>query len=139
MHKIRQIILAVPALVVALFLMAPMAHAGAYEDMLAAYEAQGAGPFDAARGEAMWTEVHVDAATGQERKCSTCHTADLSAKGKHKKTGKVIEPLAPSVNPDRLTETKKIKKWFKRNCKWTLGRLCTPQEKGDFLLFIKSK
>ncbi|MEA3244387.1 MAG: DUF1924 domain-containing protein, partial [Pseudomonadota bacterium] len=31
---------------------------------------------------------------------------------------------------------KKIEKWFKRNCKWTLGRECTAQEKADFLAYI---
>ena len=67
------------------------------------------------------------------------HSADLTSTGKHVRTGKKIKPLAPSVNPKRLTDTKKIEKWFKRNCKWTLGRECTPQEKGNVLAFIKSK
>ena len=44
--------------------------------------------------------------------------------------------MAPSVNPKRLTDRSKIEKWFKRNCKWTLGRECTPQEKGDILTFL---
>jgi len=139
MHKVRYIIICLPALLVALVLMVPMAHASAVQDTLDSYRAAGAGPFDAARGETMWTQVNIHAETGQKRDCTTCHTPDLTATGKHKKTGKLIKPLAPSANPERLTETKKIKKWFKRNCKWTLGRLCTPQEKGDFLLYIQSK
>ncbi|MCW8907187.1 MAG: DUF1924 domain-containing protein, partial [Sedimenticola sp.] len=52
--------------------------------------------------------------------------------------GKAIEPMAPTVNPKRLTEVKQIKKWFVRNCKWTLGRECTAQEKGDFLAYLKN-
>ncbi|MFK5970948.1 MAG: DUF1924 domain-containing protein [Candidatus Marithrix sp.] len=31
-----------------------------------------------------------------------------------------------------------IRKWFKRNCKWTLGRECNAQEKGDILKFIQT-
>jgi len=42
--------------------------------------------------------------------------------------------MSPSVNPDRLTDSKKVNKWFKRNCKWTLGRECTAQEKSNFFL-----
>ena len=47
--------------------------------------------------------------------------------------------MAPSVNPKRLTDRTKIEKWFVRNCKWTFGRECTPQEKGDLLSFISSR
>ncbi len=45
--------------------------------------------------------------------------------------------MAVSVNPERFTKTKKIKKWFKRNCKWAWGRECTAQEKGNFLTYFK--
>lgn len=44
--------------------------------------------------------------------------------------------MKPAVNPERLVDAKKIEKWFLRNCKWTFGRECTAQEKGDFLTFI---
>ncbi|MBA1331752.1 cytochrome C, partial [Candidatus Endoriftia persephone str. Guaymas] len=27
----------------------------------------------------------------------------------------------------------------KRNCRWTFGRDCTPQEKGDLMLFIQGQ
>jgi hypothetical protein len=43
------------------------------------------------------------------------------------------------VNPRRLTERRQIEKWLGRNCKWTLGRDCAPQEKGDLLSFIRSQ
>ena len=43
------------------------------------------------------------------------------------------------VNGKRLTSIKDIRKWLKRNCKWTLDRECTPQEKGDFLSFIQQQ
>jgi hypothetical protein len=55
------------------------------------------------------------------------------------KTGKRIEPMAVSVNPQRLGDMAKIEKWFRRNCKWTLGRACTAQEKGDLLSFLRQQ
>ena len=86
----------------------------------------------------MWNKTFIDAKSGKERNCGSCHTTDLAKQGKHARTGKVIKPMAPSVNAKRLTEVKKIKKWFVRNCKWTLGRECTAQEKGDVLAFLKN-
>lgn len=107
--------------------------------MLKQYEAQGASRFNAASAEAMWTRLNLEPKTGDKRRCSQCHTEDLRKSGKHAVTGKVIEPLAPSANPKRLTDPEHIEKWFSRNCKWTLGRECTPQEKGDFLVMIRAK
>ena len=98
--------------------------------------AEGAGPFDATRAAAMWSREYTDATTGAARRCADCHTEDLTVEGSHVKTGKRIEPLAASANPNRLTDPRKIRKWFKRNCTWTLGRTCTPQEQGDFLIYI---
>jgi len=125
--------------VTALLLALPFyAHASAVSELEATYQAQGAGPFSAAAGKALWTKEFVDAKSGKKHSCPTCHTADLTKEGKHARTGKIIKPMAPSVNPQRLTEVKKIKKWFVRNCKWTLGRECTAQEKGDVLAFLKT-
>lgn len=114
------------------------AQADAVSELEARYQTQGAGPFSAAAGETLWNKTFVNAKTGKERNCATCHTTNLTKQGKHARTGKVIEPMAPSVNLKRFTKTKKIKKWFVRNCKWTLGRECTAQEKGDFLAFFKN-
>ncbi len=108
-------------------------------DLLRQYEAQGAARFSAATAETQWTKQFRDAKTGEMRHCSTCHSEDLRKTGKHAVTGKLIEPLAPSANPKRLTDAEHVEKWFLRNCKWTLGRECTPQEKGDFLMMIRSK
>ena len=113
-------------------------QASAVSELEAKYQSQGAGPFSVAAGETLWNKEFVDAKSGNKRSCPTCHTADLTKEGKHARTGKVIKPMAPSVNSQRLTEVKKIKKWFVRNCKWTLGRECTTQEKGDVLAFLKS-
>lgn len=114
-----------------------MAMADTVDDRLAAYQTEGAGPFDAARAEAMWTRNFTHPKADQPRSCASCHTDNLKAGGKHARTGKPIEPLAPSVNPQRLTEAREIEKWFGRNCKWTLGRECTAQEKGDFLSYMR--
>jgi len=103
----------------------------------ARYRAAGAGPFDAATGKTLWTSQHDG--RGRPRSCTTCHSANLKQPGKHVRTGKTIKPMAPSVNPKRLTDTAKVEKWFTRNCKWTLGRPCTAQEKGDVLSFINSQ
>lgn len=125
--------------VTALLLAIPLyAQADAVSELEAEYRAQGGTNFSAAAGEALWNKEFIDAKKGDTRSCTTCHTADLKQPGKHAQTGKAIEPMAPTVNPKRLTEVKQIKKWFVRNCKWTLGRECTAQEKGDFLAYLKN-
>ena len=105
-----------------------------------AYQAQGAGDFSASRGEKMWHQEFPDPKNpGKKRTCGTCHTDNLKSKGKHARTGKVIDPLSPSANRERFTDKKFIEKWFKRNCKWVVGRECSAQEKGDFLEFLRNK
>lgn len=94
---------------------------------------------DAAAGRAAWTAEHPQSDGSPARSCATCHTADPTRAGEHVKTGKPIEPLAPSVNPERLTDPKHIEKWLYRNCRWTLGRECTADEKADFLAYIRSQ
>ncbi len=107
--------------------------------LLKSYERLGASKFAASTAESMWTQAFVDSKTGEKRRCSVCHTEDLRRQGKHATTGKLIDPLAPSANPKRLTDPEHIEKWFMRNCKWTMGRECTPQEKGDFLVMIRAR
>lgn len=111
----------------------PMSHAVPVDGLLESYRSQGAQEFSAERGEQLWLTKH------DERRCGSCHTNNPKAQGKYQKTGKPIEPLAPSVNAERLTSEKTIKKWLKRNCKWTLGRECTAQEKGDFLTWLQAQ
>ncbi len=90
-------------------------------------------PFSAEAGSATWFK------DANGRSCTSCHTDSVHAQGRHERTGKVIEPMAPSVNPERLTKRKKINKWFLRNCKWTFGRECTAQEKGDILVWLSQQ
>jgi hypothetical protein len=113
--------------------------ATAVDALLETYRATGAGPFRAEGGQKMWKKSYSNNSMPRQRSCASCHTSNLAASGKHIKTRKLIEPLAPSVNSKRLTSTANVEKWFKRNCKWTLGRECNPQEKGDFLLFIQNQ
>ncbi len=81
---------------------------------------------DATRGQQFFTQKH-----GREWSCSSCHTANPLAAGRHANTGKAIEPLAPAANPARFTDTAKTEKWFRRNCNDVLGRECTADEKAD--------
>lgn len=93
---------------------------------------------DAAAGAAAWVKEYPQA-DGTTRACTSCHGRDLTQPGRHASTGKVIEPLAPSVNPQRLTDPAKIAKWLARNCAWTLGRACTETEQADFIAYIKTQ
>lgn len=113
-------------------------QAGTVDHLLSEYGGAGAGPFDAAVGEALWSK-ESSSKDGSKRACTSCHTSDLTKTGRHATTGKAIDPMAPSVNPKRLTERRQIEKWFKRNCKWTLGRECTAREKGDLLSFLRTQ
>jgi len=89
--------------------------------------------FSAQRGEAFFNSTH-----GQEWSCSSCHTKNPAAAGKHAKTDKPIQPLAPAANAERFTSQPKVAKWFKRNCNDVVGRVCTAQEKGDVLAYLIS-
>ncbi len=91
--------------------------------------------FTAAEGKRIYLEEHVQ--EGQKVSCATCHTAD-PRQGGRTPVGKVVEPLAPSANPARLTDRADVEKWFKRNCKQVLGRECSAEEKGHFVTYLLS-
>ena len=118
-------------------LLASIAY-GSADDLIHSYQNAGAGPFSATKGRAAWIQEHRPANSVDTRNCAGCHGTDLSQPGRHIKTGKLIEPMAVSVNPTRLSDPKKVEKWFRRNCRWTLGRKCTPQEKGDFIRYMSN-
>ncbi|MDX8389760.1 MAG: DUF1924 domain-containing protein [Mariprofundaceae bacterium] len=126
-----------------MFVLPTLSHAeqgksAAINEMLAKYTKQGASNFSADGVKELWSKS-VKAEDGTDRNCATCHNADLTKPGMHKKTEKVINPMALSANPERYQTTKKIKKWFRRNCKWTWGRECTAQEKGNFLMYLQAE
>jgi hypothetical protein len=126
------------ALIGALLMASAASATPATDELFARYKSEGATAFDAERGKKDWTrEGKVE--DGEKMACTTCHGNDLGKPGKHHKTGKVIEPMAPSANAERFTDAKKIEKWFKRNCNDAWGRECTAQEKGDVLKFLLSK
>jgi hypothetical protein len=125
-----------PLALVALLLAYTAGPAGA-ADPLPAIQASAAATgkftgFSAERGAAFFRTK------GTDWSCTTCHTADPRKPGRHTVTGKAIEPMAPAVNPARLTDVAKVEKWFKRNCRDVLDRECTAQEKGDVITYLRS-
>lgn len=113
--------------------------ANAVNDLFSQYKQQGVTSMSAQAGEALWKKKFKGKKSGETRSCTTCHGSDLSKTGKHIRTDKLIKPMAPSANSKRFTNVKKIKKWFKRNCKWTLGRECSAQEQADILSYLSKQ
>ena len=93
--------------------------------------------FSADRGAALWLADHTGGKVDTPS-CTTCHTKDPTAWGQTRAL-KPIAPMAVSRTPDRFTDPEKIDKWFTRNCKTVLGRLCTPAEKGDVITYLSGK
>lgn len=106
-----------------------------FEKLFQHYAKVGGKVFDAERGKAFWHKEQVSD-SGDRMNCVTCHGSDLKKTGKHNKSGKLIEPMASSVNAERYTDLEKVEKWFTRNCKQVLQRECTVQEKGDVLRYL---
>jgi len=117
----------------------PPATAAMPQELQAGYEAdaRSADPAfkhaSAERGAAFFRSPH-----GGDWSCASCHTSTPTTPGRHARTGKAIEPLAPAANPARLADAATVEKWFKRNCQDVLNRPCTPQEKGDVVAFLRS-
>jgi mono/diheme cytochrome c family protein len=115
------------------------ARAGSPADFLASFETEarrdspGFTAFSAQRGQAFFQQTH-----GHDWSCASCHTKNPAASGRHAKTDKIIAPLAPAANAERFTSTRKVEKWFRRNCNDVVGRTCTAQEKGDVLAYLMS-
>ena len=88
---------------------------------------------DAAKGKVLFGQRH-----GGEWSCASCHGQPPTTANKHASTGKTIAALAPAFNAERLTDSAKVDKWFKRNCKDVLQRECTAIEKADVLAYLVS-
>ena len=118
-------------------IMAEQAETATVDRLLQQYAMQGASAADGKNGKLLWQRTYSNGGKNSDkRSCVTCHTKDLTQYGKHVKTGKPIQPMSPAVNTERFTYSKKVNKWFKRNCKWTLGRECSAQEKADILVYL---
>ena len=102
-------------------------------EQLARWSAQAGRPGNAELGKAFFTTRH-----GGEWSCASCHGTPPTAQGKHASTGKAIAPLAPGFNPKAFTDTAKVDKWFRRNCKDVLERECTAVEKADVLAYLNA-
>lgn len=111
------------------------AHAGdtTPAQQLSHWSAQAGTPGNAARGQTFFNTQH-----GGEWSCASCHGTPPTAEGKHASTGKPIAPLAPAFNPKAFTDTAKVDKWFRRNCKDVLARECSAGEKADVLAYLNS-
>lgn len=124
------------ALLISLSSVVTQANSETVDNLLQDYATQGVISTDEKQGEQLWQKTFKHDGEFPDRSCTSCHTKDLTADGKHVKTGKVIKPMAPSSNAERFTDSKKVEKWFKRNCLWTMDRECTAQEKANFLVYI---
>lgn len=110
-----------------------VAHAGdtTPAQQLSRWSTAAGAPGSAPRGERFFNTRH-----GGEWSCASCHGQPPTAQGKHASTGKAIAPLAPAFNPKAFTETAKVDKWFRRNCKDVLARECSAAEKADVLAYL---
>lgn len=118
------------------------AFAATPQELLKQYEVQAkqentvfAG-FSAERGASFFKAERTHSG-GKKVSCATCHTSDPRNQGKTR-ANKVIEPMATIANPQRFTDAAKVEKWFGRNCKDVLERVCTAQEKGDYIQYLIS-
>ncbi len=124
------------------FCVSANAYAATPQEALQSYSAQAKQEspafkeFSARAGETFYHAKHKPG--GKDMSCATCHTDNPKNTGKHETTGKEIQPLAPAANPERFTDPAKIEKWFRRNCQDVLERVCTAQEKGDFITYLLS-
>ena len=119
-----------PVIVILFLTLNSVAAAADPAEKIQLYYAQGAHQADALQGQELWNSVH------NGRSCNSCHGDDPAHAGRPEKTGKLIRPMAFSINPERYRDAGKVEKWFLRNCKWTLGRQCSAQEKANVLSWL---
>jgi cytochrome c553 len=89
-----------------------------------------------AAGSVAQGQVFFNSRHGAEWSCASCHGTPPTAQGEHANTGKLIAPLAPAFNAKAFTDTAKVDKWFRRNCKDVLSRECNAAEKADLLAYL---
>ncbi len=150
---------------VAALLFACVAWADSAEQILETYAAQARSDdpnfsgFSSQRGEAFYKEPHAMKGVGIWS-CASCHLkdprysvlahrTDIPCRAchvindwehpdpKHAKK-RCIEPFAPSANPHRLHDPKRVEAFLKLNCLLLLKRECTALEKGDVITWMRS-
>ena len=115
----------------ALLVLSAGATAATSSQVLEYYVVQSGRPANPASGQQLFTQSH-----GKDLTCASCHQPNPTLPGKHASTGKPIQALAPVANPSRLTDSAKVEKWLRRNCKDVLSRECSPAEKADVLAWL---
>jgi hypothetical protein len=100
---------------------------------LSRWSEQAGAPGNADKGRAFFTSTH-----GAEWSCASCHGNPPTSSGKHASTGKSIAPMAPAFNAKAFTDSAKVDKWFRRNCKDVVSRECSAVEKADVLAYLVS-
>lgn len=95
------------------------------------WSAEAGKPGNVGQGQVFFNSQH-----GGEWSCASCHGTPPTKPGEHANTGKAISPLAPAFNAKAFTDSAKVDKWFRRNCKDVLSRECTAVEKANVLAYL---
>ena len=112
------------------------ARAETPRDFLNRFEAEARAASPGFAASAVRGERFFHNAGSKDWRCTSCHTDNPAATGKHATTHKPIDPMAPATNPDRFARADKVDKWFKRNCNDVLDRPCSPAEKADLVAYL---
>ena len=114
-------------------LLALPSHAGdtSAAQQLSHWSAQAGRAGNAEQGAAFFSARH-----GGDWSCPSSHGTPPTTQGQHASTGKKIAPLAPAFNAKTFTDSAKVDKWFRRNCKDVLQRECSAAEKADVLAYL---
>jgi hypothetical protein len=121
----------VAALAISALMLPLVALAATPQSELLRWQQAAGQPGDADRGQVFFGRRH-----NGEWSCASCHGQPPTQDSKHASTGKKISALAPGLNAERFTDSAKVDKWFKRNCKDVLSRECTALEKADVLAYL---
>jgi hypothetical protein len=131
LHRPGRLVGAMLATLAALAVTAAQAADTTPAQQLERFAAQAGGTRSAERGRTFFTTPH-----GGEWSCASCHGAHPVAPGKHASTGKTIDALAPAANPQAFTDSARVDKWFRRNCRDVLQRECSAAEKADVIAWL---
>jgi len=103
-----------------------------YQALLKQYEAEAGEVLSAERGKELFEKKVGD------RSCTGCHSDDIKKEGRARFWifSKKIGPMALSVNPKRFQKPNEAAEDFDKYCKEVFSRVCTPQEKGDLLVYF---